>query len=128
AEDVVQEAFLKLWERWDRVAGIDDPAAYLYRTAFNVFRSARRRLVRVGRRLADRAPEDPFIAVDAHQVIVAALRGLPERQRTALVLTELLDMTSEQAAAALGVKPVTVRVLASQGRATIRASVEGNDD
>ena len=33
AEDLMQEAFLRLWERWDRVVALDDPAGYLYRTA-----------------------------------------------------------------------------------------------
>jgi DNA-directed RNA polymerase specialized sigma24 family protein len=36
AEEVMQEAFLKLWERWDRVSGLEDPVGYLYRTAMNV--------------------------------------------------------------------------------------------
>jgi RNA polymerase sigma factor (sigma-70 family) len=46
AEEVMQEAFLKLWERWDRwdrVSGLEDPVGYLYRTAMNVFRKRLRR-------------------------------------------------------------------------------------
>jgi hypothetical protein len=34
----MQEAFLKLCERWDRVSGLEDPVGDLYRTAMNVFR------------------------------------------------------------------------------------------
>jgi DNA-directed RNA polymerase specialized sigma24 family protein len=34
----MQEAFLKLWERWDRIDTIDDPVAYLFSTALNGFR------------------------------------------------------------------------------------------
>lgn len=41
--DVMQEAFVRVWERWDRVSALADPAGYLYRTAFNVFRSRLRR-------------------------------------------------------------------------------------
>lgn len=33
AEDVAQTAFVKIWERWDRVGRMDDPSGYLYRTA-----------------------------------------------------------------------------------------------
>src|SRR4029077_21290880 len=35
AADVMQDAFLKLWERWDRIDSIDDPRAYLFRLALN---------------------------------------------------------------------------------------------
>jgi RNA polymerase sigma-70 factor (ECF subfamily) len=124
AEDVMQEAFLKLWERWDRVSTLDDPPAYLYRTAFNVFRSRRRRVVQAARRLAVREPEDPFAAVDAHQAVVAALRTLTPRRRAAVVLTDLMGLSSGEAAAALRVRPATVRVLASQGRAAMREMLE----
>src|SRR5439155_24342480 len=52
AEEVMQDAFLRVWERWDRVAGLDDPVGYLYRTAMNVFRSRRRRVLVALRRAA----------------------------------------------------------------------------
>jgi DNA-directed RNA polymerase specialized sigma24 family protein len=45
ADDISQEAFLRLWERWDRVSAMDDPAGYLHQTAMNVFRDRRRRIV-----------------------------------------------------------------------------------
>ena len=41
AEELMQDAFLKLWERWDRIDRIDDPTAYLFRVAFNGFRMRR---------------------------------------------------------------------------------------
>ena len=47
-------------------------------------------------------------------------------QRMSLVLTDLLDYSSEEAARLMGVKATTVRVLASQGRAALRAST-GDD-
>jgi len=43
AEEIMQDAYLKLWERWDRVSGMDDPAGFLFRTAMNGFRSRYRR-------------------------------------------------------------------------------------
>src|SRR4029453_16774336 len=43
AEDVMQEAFLKVWERWDRVREMEHPAGYLYRTALNLHRKRGRR-------------------------------------------------------------------------------------
>jgi hypothetical protein len=53
AEELAQDAFLSVYERWDRVAKIDEPTGYLYRTAMNAFRSWPRRSSHphVGRRL-----------------------------------------------------------------------------
>src|ERR671930_215854 len=55
SEEVMQDAFLRLWERWDRMGEIDDPKAYLYRTAMNAFRSRYRSTVR----RVERAPVTP---------------------------------------------------------------------
>src|SRR3972149_7492906 len=49
AEEVMQDAFLKLWERWDRVSAMDQPVGFLYRTAMNRFRSRLRRAARAAR-------------------------------------------------------------------------------
>ena len=43
AEELMQDAFLKVWERWDHVSAMDDPVGYLYRTAMNLFRKRYRR-------------------------------------------------------------------------------------
>ena len=43
AEEILQDAFLKVWERWERVAGMDEPVGFLYRTAMNLFRKRLRR-------------------------------------------------------------------------------------
>jgi DNA-directed RNA polymerase specialized sigma24 family protein len=44
AEELAQDAFLKVWERWDRVADMEEPVGYLYRTAMNLFRKRYRRV------------------------------------------------------------------------------------
>jgi RNA polymerase sigma-70 factor, ECF subfamily len=129
AEEVTQDAFLAVWERWERVVAMDNPAGYLYRTAMNVFRRRRRRAALAVRRAIGLVhAEDAFAAADARQVVARALAELSRRQRAALVLTELLGFTSEEAGRALGVKPVTVRVLASQGRAAMKQNMERNDE
>jgi DNA-directed RNA polymerase specialized sigma24 family protein len=56
AEDIGQEAFLRAWERWDRVSDMDDPAGYLHRTAINLFRDRSRRLVLGLRRVVRISP------------------------------------------------------------------------
>lgn len=47
AEELMQDAFLKLWERWDRVGSIEDPVAYLFRIALNGSRMRARRAMRL---------------------------------------------------------------------------------
>jgi RNA polymerase sigma factor (sigma-70 family) len=129
AEELTQDAFLALWERWDRVAAMEEPVGYLYRTAMNGFRKRRRRAAMALRRMVGAEPEmDAFAAADARQVVARALAGLSRRQRAALVLTELLGFSSEEAGRALGIKPVTVRVLASQGRAAMKQMVGASDE
>lgn len=124
AEELTQDAFLALWERWDRVAGLENQTGYLYRTAMNAFRKRRRRAALALRRAVGMEPQqDAFAAADARQVVAAALGSLTRRQRAALVLTDLLGFTSEEAGRALRIKPVTVRVLASQGRAAMKQSI-----
>ncbi|HXY72528.1 MAG TPA: SigE family RNA polymerase sigma factor [Actinomycetota bacterium] len=126
AEELMQDAFLRVLERWDR---IDDPAGYLFRTALNGTRSRFRRLkVAATRTLSPGQPEDPFAAADLRDQIVRALRELPERQRAALVLMDLLDYPSEDAAKILRVTAATVRSLASHGRAALKRSLETDDE
>ncbi len=125
AEEIVQDAFLKVWERWDRVRRTDDPAAYLFRTAFNLFKNRVRRASRAARRMVGGAtPADAFARIDEREDLLAALRALSPRQRAAVVLTDLLDHTSEEAGALLGVRASTVRALSTQARAAMRRSLE----
>jgi RNA polymerase sigma factor (sigma-70 family) len=125
AEELAQDAFLAVWERWDRVSRMENPTGYLYRTAMNAFRKRRRRAAVAVRRAVRLAPTvDVFAQVDARQVVASALAGLSRRQRAALVLTELLEFNAEEAGELLGIKPVTVRVLASQGRAALKKTME----
>ena len=89
AEEIVQEAFVRTWERWDRVGAMDDPTGYLYRTAFNVQRSAYRRVVRSARRSLTRTPEpDPYGTVADREEIVRALAVMTPRERAAVILNQ----------------------------------------
>jgi len=126
AEEIAQEAFLKVWERWDQVAQMGDPVGYLYRTAMNVWHSRGRRAAVAIRRVVHAIPGDDDLAdIEARDAVVRALAPLTPRQRAALVLTDLLGLTSEEAAKALGVRSSTVRVLAARGRDRLRDEMEG---
>jgi RNA polymerase sigma factor (sigma-70 family) len=128
AEEIMQDAFLKVWERWDRVGTMDDPTGYLYRTAMNLFRKRYRRAVLAVRRsIGLSSPRDDFAEADERQTVRRVLATLPPRQRAALVLTEMLGFSADDAGRALGVRPATVRSLSHQGRASFRRAMEVDD-
>jgi len=128
AEELMQDAFLKLWERWDRVGSIEDPVAYLFRIALNGSRMRARRAMRLSRLLLPLPGiADPFEHVEAREDLRKLLSAIPSRQRAALLLTEILGYTSEEAGEIMHVRPGTVRMLASQGRAALRGK-ERDDD
>ena len=121
AEEIMQDAFLRLWERWDRVATMDDASAYLFRTAMNVFRNRYRRAALALRKTISVAPtEDALATVEDRDVVVRALRDLTPDQRAAVVLTGYVGLTSEEAGKVLGMRAGTIRTLATRARAAIR--------
>ena len=121
AEDLAQEAFLKLWERWDRIDSIDDPRAYLFRIALNGSKMRARAARRASRRAVPLGVvHDPYDDVDIREDVRRMLLSLTPRQRAALVLLDLYGYGSEDAARIMGIRPSTVRALATQGRAVLR--------
>ena len=128
AEDIAQEAFLRVWERWDRIAVLDEPVGYLHRTAMNVFRDRRRRLVLgLKRVLRPPAARDELEAVEARSVAADVLASLTPRQRAAIVLTEALDYSADEAGSILGIKGSTVRALTFQARSALKDQRETID-
>ena len=68
AEELMQDAFLKVWERWEQVGAMEDPVGYLYRTAMNLFRKRYRRAVLAIRRSLGSTPtRDDFADADDRQ-------------------------------------------------------------
>jgi RNA polymerase sigma-70 factor (ECF subfamily) len=128
AEDLMQDAFVRVWERWDRVGTLDDPVGYLFKTALNLRRSAlRRAMTAAARSMRPLAERDLIQGVLERDEAMRSLASLTERQRAAIVVTELLGYSSQEAGAILGVRPGTVRMLASQGRAALREQKEAED-
>ena len=128
AEELMQDAFLKLWERWGDIHRIDDPTAYLFRIALNGFRMRRRRAAMAIRKVLP-IPErrDEYLDAEMREDVRALLLKVTPRQREALLLVDLLGYPSEQAARILRVRPSTVRALATKGRRVLRAA-EGAQD
>ena len=130
AEDLTQEAFVRVLERWDSVRWMDDPTGYLYRTAMNTFHTRYRRGLTALRRLVLFAPRerDLFQDIEVQDDVRRALSALTPRQRAAVVLTDLVGYTSEEASELMGVKASTVRALATQARARLRSARGGRHE
>jgi RNA polymerase sigma factor (sigma-70 family) len=129
AEEIMQDAFLKLWERWERIAALDDPVGYLYRTAMNVLRSRRRRAAVALRKAIGHIPaDDGLAAVEGRDAVVRVVSSLTPRQRAVVVLTGVLGLTSAEAGELLGISPSTVRVLGARARTALKEQLGGGDD
>jgi RNA polymerase sigma-70 factor (ECF subfamily) len=130
AEDLAQDAMVRIYERWDRVGSMDSPEGYLYRTAMNLYRSRVRRAAVRLRRGPAAAPEDPLGASEDRDDIGRLLRSLPVGQREALVLVEWLGLGADEVATILGIEPSSVRARVSRAKAALRSdrAPDGSDE
>jgi RNA polymerase sigma factor (sigma-70 family) len=118
AQDVVQDAFVRLHRHWSSVT---TPVAYLRRSVVNGCHSHHRR-VRLER---TRRPDPRSVVVDLEADEIAdALAALPRRQRTALVLRFYLDLPDADAAEILRCRVGTVGSLVHRGLAQLRKDIE----
>ena len=125
AEDLLHTALVRVAVHWDRARLAPD--AYAYRVLVNLtrdrYRSAQRRPA--PRALAgNEAPAgtvDPTGAVDERDALGRALAELPARQREAVTLRFLADLSVEQAAAAMGTSTGTVKTHTSRALARLRS-------
>ncbi|MDO8390294.1 MAG: sigma-70 family RNA polymerase sigma factor [Actinomycetota bacterium] len=119
AEDLVQDVFAKLLERFSTV---DDPPAWLRVAVTNACKNERRRLGTF-RRHAPRLA-DPTVDTDRPvDELIASLRRLPYRQRAVVVLRFYLGLSEAQIAATLDVRPGTVKSSLSRALARLRVEV-----
>ena len=106
---------------WDKVAAADSAEAWVFRVAFNLRASWFRRGRRTGSGVA-LLPEhgmrdpDPVLGV----LLTEVIRSLPRRQREALVLRHVADLSVRDAAEAMGCAEGTVRALTAQAVSTMR--------
>lgn len=120
AEEVAQDAFVRLLPRWAAVSQYDDPEAWVRKVAFRLLSTRARRFrtsVRVFARLRPVAttPGPGPDAVAVH----AALASLPLTQREVVVLHYYVDLPVEGIAAELGVAVGTVKSRLSRARAAL---------
>ena len=118
AEDLVQTALTKVWQRWSHV---DDPDAYVWRTLTTTYTSWWRRRWN-GEVPTETLPEHAGTDtdIDTRTDLWQALAALPRRQRAVLVLRYYVDLTEVQTADVLGCSVGTVKSHTSKALAHLR--------
>jgi RNA polymerase sigma factor (sigma-70 family) len=124
AEEIVQDAFVAMHGSWLHLGVSDSALPYLRREVVRRSRSSRAaRLDRPGR--PPLAPEGGISApARAESGLVAALRGLPARQREALVLRYFADLPETQIAAAMGISARMAHIHLARGMSSLMAVLE----
>jgi RNA polymerase sigma-70 factor (ECF subfamily) len=124
AQDLVQEAYARAWQRRHRLAGYEDPEAWL-RLVVNRLSTDRWRQLGVRRRRAAAEPPAPVAPPPSEDVVllVRAMRTLPAMHRRALALHYLLDRSVGEIAAETGASTGTVKSWLSRGRAGLAAAL-----
>lgn len=118
AQDAVQEAFVRAWQRWNTIRRYDEPESWVRlvacRIATSRWRTMRSRVKAYVRHGVD---EEHVLAPGTDTVeVVAALRRLPEDQRTALALHYLVGLPVADVARETGAPVGTVKSRLSRGR------------
>jgi len=117
AEDVVQEAFLRLARHAGRIDSIDRAPAYLRSIVLNLARDHNRRGLVSLRHHAPRGREidvdidngDELVRSEEHRRVLTAVRGLPARQRDCIALRYFEELSIDQIAATLGISVNSVK-------------------
>ena len=128
AEDVVQDAFVAMRSAWPRLGDTEKALAYLRQAVVNRSRSVLRHRTVTGTNLQQALPDIPSadhgtLDLLDQRAAVAALLGLPERQREAIVLRFYADLSEDQIAAAMRISRGAVKSHTARGLSALRAAV-----
>ena len=132
AEELTQEALVRAIERWASVATMTNPIGWTVTVGLNLARSRFRRLAaerRAHRRL--RAAAAPAVTVpvpDDEAEVWEAVRALPARQRTAVVLSIVEGLSLDEVAHALGCGYSTAREHARRGRERLATALSPHEE
>ncbi len=129
AEEIVQDAFVAMHDKWRRLREPDRALAYLRRSVVNRARSAHRHNVVVDRHtprsLVDvPSAEHHALEAETRDAVIGALHDLPQRQREVLVLRYYSDLPEAAIADTLGISRGAVKSHASRGLKNLHTRLE----
>ena len=129
AEEVVQDSFVAMHDGWDRLRDAEKALAYMRQAVVNRSRSVLRHRMVVEKNQQKPPPDMPSaehgaLALVERSAVIAALRGLPERQREAIVLRYYADLSEAEIAAAMKISRGAVKSHTSRGMAALRVALE----
>lgn len=127
AEELANEALVRVWERWSRVSRLESPEGWAYRVGVNLGRSRLRRRraeVRARERLPRPAGTPP---PDDFAIVAEALGLLGDRDRQVILLRHYFGLSSSEAGAILGVSANNVRVIAHRALSRLKADLAIDD-
>ncbi|HEY1917950.1 MAG TPA: SigE family RNA polymerase sigma factor [Streptosporangiaceae bacterium] len=124
AEDVVQEAYARAWQRWERVAFYASPESWVRTVAYRASVSAWRKAVNRGLAHRRLGPDEAVPGVSEDYVaLIAALRQISESQRRVVVLHYLVGLSVGEIARETGISPAAVKTRLSRGRQALSAQL-----
>jgi RNA polymerase sigma-70 factor (sigma-E family) len=129
AEEVVQDAFIAMHDAWERLRDTERALAYMRQSVVNRSRSVLRHRMVVERNQQKPPPDMPSAEHGAltlleRSAVIAALRGLPARQREAIVLRYYADLSEAEIATAMRISRGAVKSHTSRGMAALRVALE----
>ncbi len=120
AQDCVQEAYARAWQRWAQLHAAGDPEAWVRTVARRVAVSRWRRTRTAAKHLLVHGRAQPVAPPsEDHRLLVDALRRIPEAQRHAVVLHHLVGLSVEEVAHETGAPAGTVKARLHRGRAAL---------
>jgi RNA polymerase sigma-70 factor (sigma-E family) len=124
AEDLVQTALMKSYRNWPRITRSGTPTAYVRRVLVTTHTSWRRRLSSTEQVMESVPDRTDLMAPDeVDEELRRALRALPPRMRTAVVLRYFEDLSEQSTADLMGCSTSTVNTHTPRGLARLRASL-----
>ena len=134
AEDILQEAFLRLWQKVETLRELPEKKCfnYVYTTVRNTAMTYLGRKTRQGTQPLDenipapagKGPEEYYLSLEKEETFRRAMERLDESSRQLLLLRYVLEEDDKEIALRFGVKPDSLRMMVSRARAKLKAEMQ----